>query len=50
MELLNYTRKLYKKINFYDKYFQYNNFESLLNNPFFNMQQFEITLIHIEKD
>ena len=50
MEFLNYTRKLYKKINFYDKYFQYNNFESLLNNPFFKMQQPEVTVVDIEKD
>lgn len=45
MELLRYTRKLYDKIKFYDKYFQYNNFESLINNPFFKLKPFEVTVI-----
>ena len=45
MELLSYTRKLYENIKFYDKYFRYNNFESLINNPFFKLQPFEVTII-----
>lgn len=48
MNLLNYTYKLYNKIKFYDKYFQNNNFESTVNNPFFKAKSQDITIVWVD--
>lgn len=48
MNLLNYTYKLYNKIKFYDKYFQDNNFESTVNNPFFKAKSQDITIVWVD--
>lgn len=47
MNLLNYTRKLREKLNFYNTYAK-NNFESSYNNPFFRKEAFDITIIWVE--
>lgn len=51
MNLLNYTKQLSKKINFYDKYVKNTNFKSSNNNPFRNKGNDNITIIWVqEKD
>ena len=47
MNLLNYTRKLREKFNFYDTYSK-DNFESSCNNPFFKKEAFDITIIWVQ--
>lgn len=46
MNLLTYTKKLYEKINFYDKVFKNKNFDNYASNPFNNPKS--LTVIWVE--
>lgn len=48
MNLLAYTKKIYEKINFYDKTFKNKNFNVNFTNPF--AKPINVTVIWVEKD
>lgn len=48
MNLLTYTKKLYEKINFYDKILKPRNFDINMSNPF--AKPLNITIIWVEND
>ncbi len=48
MNLLAYTKNLYKKINFYDKIVKNKNFDKYTANPF--AKPVNLTIIWIEND
>ena len=49
MNLLNYTKNLYRKIIFYDKHIKDTNFQSSNPNPFRRGENSNITVIWIQK-
>ena len=50
MNLLNYTRNLYKKIKYYDSHIKNTNFNSTNPNPFKIKEPIDITIIWINND
>ena len=48
MHLLNYTKNLYHKINYYDKYIKDNNLKSQLYNPFIDTEKYDVTIIWVQ--
>ena len=50
MNLLSYTKKLYKKVNFYDKYIKDTNYKSAAQNPFRNKERSNITVIWVQEN
>lgn len=50
MNLLNYTKNLYNKINFYDKIIKSKNFPNNISNPFAKQCPSIFTVIWVEKN
>lgn len=50
MNLLSYTRKLYEKINLYDKFLKNKNFPNNISNPFAPKETPVLTIIWVEED
>ncbi len=50
MNLLAYTKKLYEKINFYDKIIKNKNFPTNISNPFAAKQPVNLTIIWVEDE
>ena len=50
MNLLNYTQKLYEKINFYDKILNNSNYDKNNPNPFSIKEPQNITIIWVQDD
>ncbi len=48
MDLLAYTKNLYKKICFYDKVLKNKNFDKNMTNPF--VKPLNVTIIWVEND
>jgi len=48
MNLLNYTKKLYEKINFYDRILKPKNFDKNMTNPF--SKPLNVTIIWVENN
>ncbi len=50
MDFLNYTKKLFKKINFYDKNIKNTNYKSSNPNPFNVKEPMSLTIIWVENN
>ncbi|MEE3348746.1 MAG: hypothetical protein VZR09_01770 [Candidatus Gastranaerophilaceae bacterium] len=50
MNLLHYAKKLYRKINFYDKKVESKNYNSRNPNPFSSKEPLNLTVIWVENN
>ncbi len=50
MNLLAYTKRLYEKINFYDRIIKSQNFPNNISNPFAKQQPVNLTIIWVDND
>ena len=50
MDLLNYTKKLYNKIKFYDNKIKDTNFDKSNPNPFYIREPVNLTVIWIQEN
>jgi len=50
MNLLNYTKKLYEKITYYDNFIKNTNFTDQKQNPFRKQEENHITIIWVQNE